>query len=461
MPDPDGDPPIHLKPNAAVAERALLPGDPGRALRLAQHLLAAPMQVLNTNRGLWGYTGTAADGAPLTIQSTGMGGPSTAIVAEELIVLGARRLVRVGTCGALAGGRALGDLLVAGAALCVDGTSRALGGGDRAEADPELTAALERAAGARGRRSPRPTSSTTPTRSAPARWAAAGAVAIEMEASTLFTLARLRGVAAGCVLTVSDVIAEGRRIDDDALHAAELRLGDAAVAALGGSRAARPSCGRGALGLGFGFGFGLAAAGFSSTSSRSCSRGGGAGRRSSADASAPSSAPSLAEVVLDRGEALVGAAERRALERLEPLVEPVDAVLDPLEPLRDRPQAPGQALDVGGGRDVERAHRGLLRLDGALAGAEGARDRGVDERVLEQVLGELAHRVLARARELVAQALAVVHRISLSSLSKARSRLSNWLSGALIRTEFLPIRAIRARYRAVNRSLIAKAEATQ
>ena len=58
-----------------VAERALLPGDPGRALRLAQHLLAAPMQVLNTNRGLWGYTGTAADGAPLTIQSTGHGRP--------------------------------------------------------------------------------------------------------------------------------------------------------------------------------------------------------------------------------------------------------------------------------------------------------------------------------------------------------------------------------------------------
>ena len=97
--------PVHLKPNAPVAERALLPGDPGRALRLAQHLLAAPMQVLNTNRGLWGYTGTAADGAPLTIQSTGMGGPSAAIVAEELIGLGARRLVRVGTCGLLDGAR--------------------------------------------------------------------------------------------------------------------------------------------------------------------------------------------------------------------------------------------------------------------------------------------------------------------------------------------------------------------
>ena len=156
--------PVHLKPNADVAERALLPGDPGRALRLAQHLLAAPMPVLNTNRGLWGYTGTASDGAALTIQSTGMGGPSAAIVTEELIALGARRLVRVGTCGALAGGLALGDLLVAGTALCVDGASRALGAGERAEGDAELTTALERVAGPAVTVTS-PTSSTTPTRS--------------------------------------------------------------------------------------------------------------------------------------------------------------------------------------------------------------------------------------------------------------------------------------------------------
>ena len=62
--------------------------------------------MLNHHRGLWGYTGAAADGEPLTIQSTGLGGPSAAIVTEELIGLGARRLVRVGTCGALADLRA-------------------------------------------------------------------------------------------------------------------------------------------------------------------------------------------------------------------------------------------------------------------------------------------------------------------------------------------------------------------
>jgi uridine phosphorylase len=229
MPGGMATPPLHLKPNAPVAERVLLPGDPGRALRLATHLLAAPMQVLNTNRGLWGYTGTAADGLALTIQSTGTGGPTTAIVAEELIGLGARRLVRVGTCGALAE-RPLGELVVAGTALCEDGTSRALGAGERAGADPELTAALERVAG------PAEITASSdlfydPDPDRAGRWAAAGASVVEMEAATLFTVARRHGVAAGCICIVSDIVGSAR-IADDELHAAELRLGEAALAAL-------------------------------------------------------------------------------------------------------------------------------------------------------------------------------------------------------------------------------------
>src|SRR5204862_2796493 len=95
--------PVHLQPTAELAPRALLPGDPGRALLLAQTLLDQP-RMFNHNRGLWGYTGAAADGAPLTIQSTGMGGPSAAVVAEELADLGVKRILRVGTCGALVEG---------------------------------------------------------------------------------------------------------------------------------------------------------------------------------------------------------------------------------------------------------------------------------------------------------------------------------------------------------------------
>ena len=119
-------PTIHLLPTAPLAERVLLPGDPGRALLLAQSLLAEP-KMFNHNRGLWGYSGEARDGRPLTIQSTGMGGPSAAIVIAELADLGAETLLRVGTCGALDGSLALGDLLVASEALAADGTSRALG----------------------------------------------------------------------------------------------------------------------------------------------------------------------------------------------------------------------------------------------------------------------------------------------------------------------------------------------
>src|SRR3954462_2738452 len=137
--------PIHLNPATDVAERVLLPGDPQRALAVSQALLEAP-RMMNARRGLWGYTGTAPDGRPVTVQSTGMGGPSAAIVAEELIGLGARVLLRIGTCGALTGELSLGELVAVGAALATDGTSRALGAGERTAPDAELTARLAAAA---------------------------------------------------------------------------------------------------------------------------------------------------------------------------------------------------------------------------------------------------------------------------------------------------------------------------
>ena len=94
--------------------------------------------MFNHNRGLWGYTGAAPDGEPLTIQSTGMGGPSAAIVISELADLGARTMLRVGTCGALRSDLELGDLLVATEAIADDGTSRALGVDGRVPADAGL-----------------------------------------------------------------------------------------------------------------------------------------------------------------------------------------------------------------------------------------------------------------------------------------------------------------------------------
>jgi DeoD family purine-nucleoside phosphorylase len=249
--------PIHLRPTATPAARALLPGDPGRALALAQFLLKDPL-MFNHHRGLWGYTGAAADGEPLTIQSTGMGGPSAAIVLHELISLGVRRAIRVGTCGALDEALALGDLVVAREAIAADGTSAAIGAGELTRADASLTDALigelersirpgeeppaaaagGRAASARAHRQGRIVSTDLFYERDSERntgWSARGALAVEMEASALFAVGASAGAQVACVLAVSDTFgahgARDRIDDDDLLRAAEA-MGTAAAAAL-------------------------------------------------------------------------------------------------------------------------------------------------------------------------------------------------------------------------------------
>lgn len=230
--------PIGLQPTAELAERVLLPGDPARALLLAESLLEQP-RMFNHHRGLWGYTGRAPDGAPLTIQSTGMGGPSAAIVIHELVELGALRLLRVGTCGALQAQLGLGDLVIATEALAADGTSRALGAGERVPASPELVASVSVAA--RAVAEPHavhlgPVVSTDlfyDRRGVEAEWRVDGALAVEMEAATLFALAAVHAVEAGALLVVSDLVLPRRiRIGSDELQAAERRMGEAALRAL-------------------------------------------------------------------------------------------------------------------------------------------------------------------------------------------------------------------------------------
>ena len=222
--------PIHLRPTAPLSERVLLPGDPGRALALAQTLLVEP-RMFNHHRGLWGYTGTAPDGEPLTIQATGMGGPSAAIVLAELIALGAGRAIRVGTCGALAPELVLGEMVIAREAICADGTSKALGHHERVAADPGLTDALIRQA---------PSARTGTIVSVDlfydgGRAADFEALAVEMEAAALFAVGAAASVPVACMLTVSDTFDSGgarRRIDDDSMLAAAERMGAAALAAL-------------------------------------------------------------------------------------------------------------------------------------------------------------------------------------------------------------------------------------
>jgi uridine phosphorylase len=232
--------PIHLKPQTELAERVLLPGDPHRALAVAQAVLEAP-RMFNHHRGLWGYTGTAADGELLTVQSTGMGGPSAAIVVQELIMLGARVFVRIGTCGALDPALEIAELVTVERALSDDGASAALGIDDAVDPDPELTAALLDSGGGR------PVSAVStdlfydrrPDRSA--IWRGRGAGVVEMEAAALFQLARLHGSAAGCVLGVTDLLRADdsrTRIGADELAALGVRLGEVGAAALAKAAAA-------------------------------------------------------------------------------------------------------------------------------------------------------------------------------------------------------------------------------
>jgi len=236
--------PNALQPTNALSERVLLPGDPGRALMLAESLLDGA-KMFNHNRGLWGYTGFAPDGEPLTIQSTGIGGPSAAMVIHELIDLGARRLLRVGTCGALAPGLRLGDLVIATEAISADGTSRALGADQRVPASRDLLETVIATA-----ESPfheekqvgdyaihQGTTATSDlfydVRGLEQRWAAAGALAVEMEAATLYTLSAARGIQGAALLVVSDIILPERiRIGQEDLRAAERRMGAAALRAL-------------------------------------------------------------------------------------------------------------------------------------------------------------------------------------------------------------------------------------
>jgi DeoD family purine-nucleoside phosphorylase len=231
---------IHVQPTAALAARVLLPGDPGRALRLATALIDGP-KMFNHNRGLWGYTGTAHDGELLTIQSTGMGGPSIAIVVHELIELGARTLLRVGTCGGLAEPLELGQVVIATEALAADGTSRALGAPDRVPASPALVAALlatapNGAGAASGAIASGPIVTTDlfyDERDPEPGWRDAGAIAVEMESSVLFTIAAKRRIAAATVLVVSDRLFGAReRIGRDELELAELELGRIAMSGL-------------------------------------------------------------------------------------------------------------------------------------------------------------------------------------------------------------------------------------
>jgi DeoD family purine-nucleoside phosphorylase len=239
--------PIHLRAEPGdYAEAVLLPGDPLRAKYIADTYLENVKQV-NGERGLLGFTGTW-EGKPVSVQGTGMGCPGATIVFEELIQLGSKKLMRVGTCGGLQPHHALGDLIVALTAVPADSTAMHLVGNEPhcPTAAWSLVHGAVHAAKELGQPmhvGPIVSSDVfyNPDGGQYQRWSERGVLAVEMEAAALFTVAALGGIGktpveAGCLLTVSDIVVEGvfTRITDEELQAAVDRMTRVALATVTG-----------------------------------------------------------------------------------------------------------------------------------------------------------------------------------------------------------------------------------
>ncbi len=212
---------FHLKiRNGDVGRYVILPGDPGRVPLIADYLDNAKQIACNREYNV--YTGYL-NGVKVSVCSTGIGGPSAAIAVEELIESGADTFIRVGTSGGINLKVVGGDLLVASAAVRSEGTSHEyIPEGYPAVADFEVTRALKDAGdelsndedGNRchvgvvhckdnfyGEIDPNNTAVASKLNAAWEGYVRCGCLTSEMESAAIFSVALLRGVRAGAVMT--------------------------------------------------------------------------------------------------------------------------------------------------------------------------------------------------------------------------------------------------------------------
>ena len=209
-------------PKSAVASAVLLPGDPRRAKWIAGHFLEGSVRY-NQARNMDGYTGWVPNGKLVSVQGTGIGMSSLNVYVTELIKdFGVKRLIRVGTAGALQKDMKLGDIVLAqggcsnsGANLRrFDGMQFAplpdfdlLCGAREAATRLEIPVRVGNVLSTEYFYNPKPEEWK--------RWAAYGVLAVEMENAELCTLAAENNVQALTILTISDVLPTGEEMSAD------------------------------------------------------------------------------------------------------------------------------------------------------------------------------------------------------------------------------------------------------
>lgn len=196
-----------------IGKYCILPGDPGRCEKIAAHLDNTVHISSNREYNIW--NGTLC-GETVTVCSTGIGGPSTAIAVQELAACGATTMIRVGTCGGISLDVRSGDIVIASGAVRQDGTSReyapiefpAVSGTDALlvlrESAMSLgykchTGVVQSKDSFYGQHSPERMPICADLKSKWEAWKRLGVLASEMEASTLFTVGASLGLECGAV----------------------------------------------------------------------------------------------------------------------------------------------------------------------------------------------------------------------------------------------------------------------
>ena len=208
-----------------IPKLVLLPGDPDRSKKIAERFFDNPEEIAK-KREYWSFKGTWND-VPVAVCSTGIGCPSAAIALEELVKVGCKTFIRVGTSGAISHKVASGDIVIFSGSVRDEGTSRQYMPIEfPAVAHPDTVIALTKAAEKRGATyhvgighskdafySEHPDYVADPD-SMRKKWTAmkdANVLATEMEAAALFVIGHLRGVKVGAACVVI-----GENVDQEA-----------------------------------------------------------------------------------------------------------------------------------------------------------------------------------------------------------------------------------------------------